>query len=86
MTGKQTTVMWMGLILIMLRLFTTNQWHDIWAVILQGQTSKGGSNIPLLPPPFRRIPGGGTAPEEPIPTVPELPAAPIPELPPIILG
>lgn len=84
MTGKQTTVLWMGLILIILRLFTTGQWHDIWSVILQGQKSGGGSNIPLLPPPFRRIPGGGGVPEEP--TVPELPAAPIPELPPIMLA
>ncbi len=30
MTGKQNTVMWLGLILVAVRLFTTRQWSDIW--------------------------------------------------------
>lgn len=30
MTPKQNAVMWMGLTLILIRLFTTHQWSDIW--------------------------------------------------------
>lgn len=30
MTGKQNTVMWLGLLLVATRLFTTRQWADIW--------------------------------------------------------
>ena len=59
MTGKQQAVMWMGLTLIILRLFTTNQWKDIWKTILKGSgggssSSGGGGFDPLNP-----IPGGG---------------------------
>lgn len=80
MTGKQQTVMWMGLLLILLRLFSSGQWKAIWKTVLSGEGSgSGGSNFPLLPPPVRSIPDapGGGAPEAP--SVPELPA--VPELP-----
>lgn len=30
MNGKQNTVMWLGLLLIFTRLFTTGQWSQIW--------------------------------------------------------
>lgn len=43
MTGKQQAVMWMGLILIVLRLFTTNQWSDIWKTVLKGGGNKEDS-------------------------------------------
>jgi hypothetical protein len=37
MTGKQNAVMWMGLMLVLLRLFTTGQWSAIWSkTILNG--------------------------------------------------
>lgn len=37
MTGKQNAVMWMGLMLILIRLFTTGQWSAIWTgTILAG--------------------------------------------------
>lgn len=42
MTGKQTTVMWLGLLLIVTRLFTTRQFHDIWSEIVSGATGKTG--------------------------------------------
>jgi hypothetical protein len=38
--GKQHAVLWLGLILIIVRLFTTEQWHDIWTSI------SNGSNLP----------------------------------------
>ena len=41
MTGKQHAVLWLGLLLIMARLFTTHQWHEIWGVIGNG-TNLGG--------------------------------------------
>ena len=64
MNGKQQAVMWMGLTLVLLRLFTTNQWKDIWATILKGGGSTNkGLKIPGLPPiptdPRNPIPGGG---------------------------
>lgn len=33
MTGKQSAVMWLGLLLVITRLFTTGQWHTIWGAI-----------------------------------------------------
>ena len=56
MTGKQSAVMWMGLTLIALRLFTTNQWKEIWGTILKGgggSSSSGGFDF------LNPIPGGG---------------------------
>ncbi len=56
MTGKQQAVMWMGLTLIVLRLFTTSQWKDIWGTILKGGGgSSSGGGFDFLNP----IPGGG---------------------------
>jgi len=58
MNGKQQAVMWMGLTLIILRLFTTSQWKDIWGTILKGsggKSSSGGGGFDPLNP----IPGGG---------------------------
>jgi hypothetical protein len=31
MTGKQSAVLWLGLALIITRLFTTNQWSELWS-------------------------------------------------------
>lgn len=59
MTKQQQAVMWMGLILIILRLFTTDQWKQIWGTILKGgggsSSSSGGGGFDFLNP----IPGGG---------------------------
>lgn len=49
MNGKQTTVMWLGLLLIAARLFTTGQWGDLWSVFGSGSAktaapSTGSSN------------------------------------------
>jgi hypothetical protein len=33
MTSKQVTVMWLGILLIAARLFTTKQWSAIWGTI-----------------------------------------------------
>src|SRR5271163_196372 len=51
MTGKQNAVMWLGLILVVTRLFTTKQWSQLWGTF---GTSSGGSDvIPLgLPSPI----------------------------------
>jgi hypothetical protein len=51
MTGKQHAVMWMGLLLILMRMFTTTQWGDIKnALGVGGNFSSGGggsSDSPL---------------------------------------
>lgn len=39
MNGKQTTVMWLGLLLIAMRLFTTGQWGNLWSVFGSGTKS-----------------------------------------------
>lgn len=60
MTGQQHAVMWMGLLLIVLRLFTTNQWATLKATFQSGEGksspgsssgSSGGGGINLLPIP-----------------------------------
>ena len=33
MTGKQHAVLWLGLTLILMRLFTSGQWRDFYALI-----------------------------------------------------
>jgi hypothetical protein len=43
MTGKQAAVMWLGLILIMLRLFTTDQWHEVWGTLTTKTTSSNAN-------------------------------------------
>jgi hypothetical protein len=42
MTGKQSAVMWLGLLLIVLRLFTTGQWSALWDVVNNGESGTGG--------------------------------------------
>lgn len=45
MNGKQSAVLWLGLTLIVVRLFTTSQWKQIWTnTILKGE--KSSSNLP----------------------------------------
>lgn len=36
MTSKQLTVMWMGILLVVLRFFTSNQFSLIWSDIVSG--------------------------------------------------
>lgn len=46
MTGKQTAVMWLGFMLILVRLFSTGQWDSIWATVTMhgaGAASSGGA-------------------------------------------
>jgi hypothetical protein len=33
MTGKQSAVLWLGLILIVTRLLTTSQWSELWGTL-----------------------------------------------------
>lgn len=55
MNGKQEAVMWSGLLLIAVRLFTTSQGADIWKMILKGATkSSGGPSV--IPPPGPLLP------------------------------
>lgn len=55
MNGKQHAVMWLGLLLIVLRLFTSVQWTELKAVFQTGQSSTGstgnqtGLQNPLTP-------------------------------------
>lgn len=71
MTGKQEAVMWLGLTLIVVRLFTTSQWSDIWATLLKGAT-KGGGGPSVIPPPGPLLP----IPEVPLISAPATPSAP----------
>lgn len=70
MSGKQHAVMWLGLTLILTRLFTTNQWSNIWGLLSSGggggKSGTGGgwsipgggtSLIPGLPPAGPTLPG-----------------------------
>lgn len=69
MTGKQEAVMWAGLLLIAVRLFTTSQWKDLWAVILKGANkSSGGPSV--IPPPGPLLP---EIPEIPLISAPTTP-------------
>jgi len=43
MTGKQSAVMWLGLLLIVTRLFTTKQWSDLWAAFGTGRPTTPGA-------------------------------------------
>jgi hypothetical protein len=69
MTGKQHAVMWMGLLLIVLRLFTTSQWASLKALFQSGEPRAsggsgggggGGGGIPFP------LPGSGPFPGLPI--------------------
>lgn len=65
MTGKQQTVMWLGLLLIVVRLFTTNQWSALWGTVKTGGNPGGvlvGSaasgvtlpgKLPIVPGPLK---------------------------------
>lgn len=58
MNGKQHAVLWLGIILIGVRLFTTKQWSDIWGGISNGSVLPGigsGAFAPGLGP----TPNGG---------------------------
>ena len=55
MTGSQNAVLWMGILLITVRLLVTEQWHDIWGVLSATPGSSGsgvtgsGSSVILNP-------------------------------------
>jgi hypothetical protein len=42
MTGKQSGVLWLGLLLIITRLFTSDQWSDLWSTFGTASTGAGG--------------------------------------------
>lgn len=42
MTGKQNAVMWLGFLLVLVRLFTTGQWSAIWSAVGNSQSGTGG--------------------------------------------
>lgn len=44
MTGKQHAVLWLGLSLIVVRLFTTDQWSALWSVLHAGASSSSGNS------------------------------------------
>lgn len=43
MTGQQQAVMWLGIALILMRLFTTKQWSEIWGVVGNGTGTATGT-------------------------------------------
>jgi hypothetical protein len=46
MTGKQNAVMWLGLLLIAVRLFTTGQWSQLWGTIGKGSSGNAANALP----------------------------------------
>jgi hypothetical protein len=46
MTGKSHAVLWLGFTLIIVRLFTTKQWHDIWGTLGNGANLSASGGIP----------------------------------------
>lgn len=75
MTGKQTAVLWSGLILIIVRLFTTGQWSALWSTVSattpQDKVGLAGKILlqdPLLFPPSTPGGGGGGGGAHPIST------------------
>jgi hypothetical protein len=54
MNGQQHAVMWMGILLIILRLFTTIQWDQLKAVFgwQDAQTGSGKTGGSVLPDPL----------------------------------
>lgn len=57
MNGKQQVVMWSGIILIILRFFTTDQFSIIWGEIISGPNP--GKILGKVPDNFTPT-GGGT--------------------------
>lgn len=43
MTGKQSAVLWSGVLLIILRLTTTGQWPVLWGLVSTRQASNTSS-------------------------------------------
>lgn len=52
MNGKQHTVMWLGILLVTVRLFTTSQGKDIWKLLTTGPAKSSGNGSPIPPPPI----------------------------------
>jgi hypothetical protein len=46
MTGKQNAVMWLGLLLIAVRMFTTGQWSQLWGAIGKGSSGSAAETLP----------------------------------------
>lgn len=57
MTGKQHAVMWLGLLLIITRMFTSNQWGSIWGMLSNKTQAK--TNVTLAS--VKGGPASGTA-------------------------
>jgi hypothetical protein len=43
MTGQQNAVMWLGITLIVLRLFSTGQWQAIWGTVAPAAAATKGT-------------------------------------------
>lgn len=59
MTPKQHLVLWMGFLLIILRMFSTNQWSQLWGFVSSGAHPflfSGGSSGGLPTGPITGIP------------------------------
>lgn len=61
MTPKQHAVMWMGLLLVLVKFFGTDQFHLIWSDIISG--SQPGKLLGKVPRSSGR--SGGTTPAKP---------------------
>ena len=48
MNGKQNAVIWLGLGLILARLFTTSQWAALWGTVKNGN-SNGSAAVKSAP-------------------------------------
>jgi len=46
MNGKQNAVIWLGLGLILARLFTTSQWAALWGTVKNGNGSATAKSVP----------------------------------------
>lgn len=83
MNNKQHLVLWMGFLLIVLRLFATDQWSQLWGFISKGSkpflfgggSSGGLPTGPITGIPFSPISSPSTSP--PGTTVPNNPNNPV---------
>jgi hypothetical protein len=66
MSGTQHAVMWMGILLIVLRLFTTTQWPNLKAVFQEGA---GQGQAPIKNEQVPGAPKGKTLPNGTLPPV-----------------